>query len=47
MIDAPQGPQAKPGILDIAPYVGGKSAIAGRPSCATPWRTSMGWSPSG
>ena len=26
---APQGPVAKPGILDIAPYVGGKSSIAG------------------
>ena len=26
MTDAPQGPQPKPGILDIAPYVGGKSA---------------------
>ncbi|WAC60552.1 histidinol-phosphate transaminase [Brevundimonas sp. SL130] len=26
---APQAPQAKPGILDIAPYVGGKSSIAG------------------
>jgi histidinol-phosphate aminotransferase len=23
------GPAPKPGILDIAPYVGGKSAIAG------------------
>ena len=29
MTDAPQGPQPKPGILDIAPYVGGKSSIAG------------------
>jgi len=29
MTDAPQGPQAKPGILDIAPYVGGKSSIVG------------------
>ena len=26
---AAEGPVAKPGILDIAPYVGGKSAIAG------------------
>ena len=24
-----QGPRPKPGILDIAPYVGGKSSIAG------------------
>jgi histidinol-phosphate aminotransferase len=23
------GPEPKPGILDIAPYVGGKSGIAG------------------
>ncbi|KAK0362274.1 hypothetical protein LTR94_020190 [Friedmanniomyces endolithicus] len=29
MTDAPQGPQPKPGILDIAPYVGGKSSIVG------------------
>ena len=29
MTDAPQGPQPKPGILDIAPYVGGKASIAG------------------
>ena len=29
MTDAPQGPQPKPGILDIAPYVGGKSRIEG------------------
>ena len=29
MTDAPQGPQPKPGILAIAPYVGGKSSIAG------------------
>lgn len=26
---APHGPAPKPGILDIAPYVGGKSSIAG------------------
>ena len=29
MTDAAKGPAAKPGIMDIAPYVGGKSAIAG------------------
>ena len=30
MTDAPQNaPVAKPGILDIAPYVGGKSRIVG------------------
>ncbi len=29
MTDATPMPQPKPGILDIAPYVGGKSAIAG------------------
>ena len=29
MTDAPQGPQPKPGILDIAPYVGGKSSLVG------------------
>ena len=29
MTDATHGPAPKPGILDIAPYVGGKSSIAG------------------
>lgn len=29
MTQASEGPAAKPGIMDIAPYVGGKSAIAG------------------